>query len=643
MGFHATAGAASLQMGPVGPAPAQTSQLSPTAASAAGALTAGVSTTGQMARPLRYALMASACALTALSTLVPSTAFAQSGNLLPTREELQQPPVLSAPPQREQAISASDHLIERAPCALANPEYQNIRFTLRNVNFTGSDFVDMASLSPSWSSLQGQELPLSAVCEIRDRAATILRGQGYLAAVRVPPQTINDGVIQLDVLTAKLARVEVRGNAGANEGMLASYLSHLTDQPVFNIHQAERALLLAREIPGMDARLTLRAGSVEGEVIGEVQVIRMPYIFDFAVQNYGTHDVGRWSGVARAQISGLTGMGDLTTLSFYATPDLKEQKVVQVAHELRLGRNGLRIGGSYSNAWTRPDIRGLDLRSDAQIISLYGSYPLVLSQTQRINIGGGLDFINQDVRLTNIKLSEDRLRVAYVRADAGWVDAASIQGRGGYSPAHPRWSVHSYVEARKGLNIFGASDDCGTNGADCAIAGRTPLSRVEGRPDAFLLRGSMQMEFRPHPKWTLSAAPRGQWAAKPLLAYEEFSGGNFTVGRGYDAGTVIGDSGAAVALEARYAGGLTMGKKHIDLQPYVFFDAVQIWNKDTSLAGLDKQHMFSTGVGWRASATKIGRVDMTLAVPLNKAGLLTERPDPRLLVSLSTFFGVRAR
>lgn len=622
MGFQAMIGAASWQNGQ---APAQTTS---------------ILTTGSLSVHLRSILLASACAVTGL---MPSAALAQSGNILPTREELQQPPILSAPPQRQQAITAEDQLIERAPCALAQPEYQNIRFTLRNVNFTGSDFVDMATLSPSWSAMQGQELSLAAVCEIRDRAATILRRQGYLAAVRIPPQTIEDGAIQLDVLTAKLARVEVRGNAGANEAMLESYLSHLTDQPVFNIHKAERALLLARDIPGMDARLTLRSGSVEGEVIGEVQVVRMPYIFDFAVQNYGTRDVGRWSGVARAQIAGLTGMGDLTTLSFYATPDLKEQKVVQVAHEFRVGRDGLRIGGSYSNAWTRPDIRGLDLRSDAQIINLYASYPLLLSQTQRVNIGGGLDFINQDVRLTNLKLSEDRLRVAYIRADAGWVDAGSIQGRSGYSPSHPRWSVHSYLEARKGLSFLGASDDCGTNGAGCAVPGRIPLSRVEGRPDAFLLRGSMQMEYRPHPKFALSAAPRGQWAAKPLLAYEEFSGGNFTVGRGYDAGTVIGDSGAAVALEARYAGGLSLGKKHVELQPYVFFDAVQIWNKDSSLAGLDKQHMFSTGLGWRATAHKIGRVDMTLAVPLNKAGLLTERPDPRLLVSLSTFFGVRAR
>lgn len=569
-------------------------------------------------------------------------AMAQSPNILPTREQYEQP----APPpelERREKIVTSDEAIERAPCPLASPDFSALRFTLKGVEFSGDAGFDRAALGATWADMQGQELSLAAVCEIRDRAATLLRKQGYLAAVQVPPQTIADGVIKLDIKSARMARIEVRGDAGANGKLLERYLSHLQDQPIFNMIDAERYLLLAREIPGMDARLTLRPGSVEGEVIGEVQVVRLPYMFDFALQNYGTREVGRWSGVARAQLAGITGMGDLTTISYYGTPDLHEQKVVQLSHEMRLGSEGLRAGISFSRAWTRPDINGLNIQSNAKILGLYAHYPLILSQTRRVNIGGGLDVINQDVGLGSFALTQDRQRVLYLRADGGWVDPASIKGYGGYSPHNPRWTLNGYIEARHGLRLFGASENCGTNGAACAGSGRVPLSRAEGRPDAFLLRAGMQAQWRPHPKFTLSAAPRAQWAADPLLSYEEFSGGNFTVGRGFEAGTIIGDSGAAVALEARYAGGIAMGKKQVELHPYAFFDAAQIWNKDASLAALDKQHLYSTGVGLRANAAKIGRMDLTFAVPLNKAGLLTERPDPRLLASFSTFFGIRAR
>ena len=39
----------------------------------------------------------------------------------------------------------------------------------------------------------------------------------------------------------------------------------------------------------------------------------------------------------------------------------------------------------------------------------------------------------------------------------------------------------------------------------------------------------------------------------------------------------------------------------------------------------------------------LGRLDMTVAVPLNRPALLAKKPDPRFLLSLTTQFGVRAR
>src|SRR3546814_16692544 len=106
----------------------------------------------------------------------------------------------------------------------------------------------------------------------------------------------------------------------------------------------------------MNARLTLRPGAVPGEVVGEVTVTRTPVIFDFNAQNFGSRDVGRWGGNARARFAGLTGMGALATLSFYATPDFDEQKVVQEydearAEERRVGKDGVSRCSSRRSAY----------------------------------------------------------------------------------------------------------------------------------------------------------------------------------------------------------------------------------------------------------------------------------------------------
>ncbi|WP_447764569.1 POTRA domain-containing protein [Sphingopyxis panaciterrae] len=236
---------------------------------------------------LRAAL---SCSAGLAAAMLPAAALAQATPQIPTREEIQQPTLPPATPPGEQIVTADDS-IERAPCPLANPEFANVRITLRSVQFSAVEGIDPAMLDASWSDRVGQDLPVSVVCDIRDRAATMLRARGYLAAVRVPPQTIDDGVVRLDILAARMARIEVRGDAGANERLLQRYLSRLDDQPVFNIVDAERYLLLARDIPGMDARLTLRPGGAPGEVVGEVTVVRTPVMFDANIQNFGSHDV----------------------------------------------------------------------------------------------------------------------------------------------------------------------------------------------------------------------------------------------------------------------------------------------------------------------------------------------------------------
>lgn len=581
---------------------------------------------------------------TGLSGLVlPVTAAAlQVAPSIPTREELAPPPAPLAPPAAESAVAADDG-IERAPCPLASPEFANIRFTLARVEFSGNSAIDPALVEDSWSGRVGQEISLAAICDIRDRAATILRGKGFLAAIRVPEQTIEGGVVRLEIIAARLARVQVRGDAGASEPLLARYLAKLEGQPVFNLRQAERALLLAREIPGLDARLTLRPGVAAGEVVGEVTVRRTPVMFDFNAQNFGTRDVGPIGLVARARLNGLTGLGDQTSFSAYGSGDLREQRIVQVGHEMRLGGDGFRMGASYTYAWTRPDIPGLPIRSTTQIINAFASYPVILRQAERLTISGGIDFINQDIGLPGAPLNRDRLRVIMLRSEHSRVDPASLAGRDGFGPAEPRWYLSSITEWRKGLAGLGASDPCGPLGAACSAPGAIPLSRVDGKPDALLMRWTGQAEYRPHREITLALSPRAQWADDPLLAYEEFSAGNFTIGRGYDPGALIGDSGVAFSAEARVKSLIPPSRDAVAAQAFLFLDAAWVWNKDRAFAGVGAQSLYSAGGGVRIAYGDAARLDLTLAVPLKTLPLATSRGEPRLLVSFTTQFGVGKR
>ena len=531
--------------------------------------------------------------------------------------------------------------IERAPCPLANPEFAGVRFTLQAVDFANLGPIDPAILDDAWRSRVGSEIPVSDICDIRDRAATILRNEGYLAAVRVPVQSIENGRVQLDILAARLVGIQVRGDAGANEAQLARYLSKLEGQPLFNAYDAERYLLLAGSIPGMAARLTLRPGGAPGEVVGEVTVERTPAYFDTNIQNFGGNSVGRWGGIARVRLNGLTGMGDETTLGFYATPDLDEQKVVQGSHEFRIGGEGLTVGTSATYAWTEPTLPGnLDIKSETLVVSGYARYPLVLRQARSLWAGGGFDFIDQDIDIGGVALNRDRLRIAFARLDANWIDPDAFAGRGEYSPGEPRWSAGLTLEVRQGIAGLGASPQCSSNPPACFGPGRTPTSRAEGDPAATLVRATAEMVWRPVPDFTIAVLPRAQYSPDALLAFEEFSAGNFTIGRGYDPGTISGDSGVGTAVEIRLGSLVPANDKDMAIQPFVFFDAGWIWNEDSAFAGLGAEEVYSVGGGARIALGDKFRLDLTAAQPLRRTTFETDRQDIRFLVSLTAQFGL---
>lgn len=559
-------------------------------------------------------------------------AFAQA----PTREEIERvrPPAL--PPSAGQRLTVEGE-IERAPCPLATGEYKDIQ-----VDFAGADFEGLGALSPdllrpAWSRFVGQKVPIATVCDIRDEAATILRRSGYLAAVQVPPQRISDGRVKFDVLMAKLVGFQVRGDAGRAEGLIGGYLEALKAQPVFNIVDAERYLLLARDIPGYDVRLTLRpAGTVPGEVIGEVVVTRTPVELDVNIQNYGSRSVGRFGGLAQLRLNGVFGAGDRTTLGYFTTQDFEEQHVAQFGEEVRIGKEGLVFATSFTHAWTHPTLApGLDVRSRTILGTFEARYPLVRRQTRTLYATGGLEVIEQRARFAGLPLTEDRLRVLFARAQYDSIDPESLGSARGYSAAEPKWRFGFSAEARQGISIFNASTPCGPALVNCIGAGVVPPSRFEGDPTAFILRASAYGEFRFKPSIAVSIAPRMQYAPNPLMGYEEFSAGNFTVGRGYDPGFATGDSGLGYAAELKLGSLIPRKRDGIALQGYGFLDAAWIWNEDSNFAGQGPQKLVSAGGGARIAFGSRATLDVGAAVPLRRAGPFNLKPDTRILMNLT--------
>jgi hemolysin activation/secretion protein len=579
--------------------------------------------------------------LASLVASVPSAVVAQtpppspppSAVLPPTREEVTRPE--AQVPERLAPRLEVEGEIERAPCALDSPDFQNIRFTVRGAQFEGLQGLSPGDLAPSYSQLMGTEQPISAVCQIRDHAATILRDAGYIAAVEVPEQRIEDGIVRFRVLMARMTQVRVRGNASGAERTIAGYLNQLTKQPVFNRYDAERYLLLASDLPGYTVRLTLRpAGTAPGEVIGDVTVQRTPAYADLNIQNGGSRELGRWGGLLRGQLFGLTGLADRTTLSAFTTSDFKEQQTLQLGHDFRVGAEGLGVGGLLTYAWANPSIQDddSDIKARTLLATVQADYPLIRSLARNLRGTVGMDIVNQDVEVDSIDLSRDRLRVAFARFA---FDALSTGFSPGRSLAEPEWRFNTELELRRGLNIFGATDRCGPAGEGCLGPGQVSPSRVEGVSTAAVVRALLYGEYRPMPRLTVALGARGQYAWKPLLSFEEFSAGNYTVGRGYNPGSLLGDRGWGTQAEIRVGSTVPTSARRPAIEGYVFWDHARVSNLDQLFVVDQPNHLNSVGGGARAAFDRFW-LDAAVAVPLTRVGFPERKPDPRFLISLTT-------
>jgi hemolysin activation/secretion protein len=561
-----------------------------------------------------------------------ATAQSASDILPPTREEVTRP--VTPPPANRAPRLDVEGGVERAPCALDGPQYESIRLTLRTVDFDGLRGLSASDLTSAYAPFVGRDVPISVVCEIRDRAATILRNAGYIAAVQVPEQRIAEGNVRFQVLMAHLTEVRVRGDATGAESVIAGYLNQLTRQPVFNRYEAERYLLLASDLPGYAVRLTLRpAGTVPGDVIGDVTVQRTPAYADFNVQNGGSKSLGRWGGLLRGQVYGLTGLGDRTTLSVFSTSDLKEQQTVQLGHDFHLGPDGLSISDTFTYAWAKPTIPDASVLARTLLNTFEVGYPFVRRQAYSVRGSVGMDYVNQDVRLNHVlDLTRDRLRVGFARLG---IDTQKTDfDNAGYSFAEPPWRVSAVVELRQGMHIFGATD-CGPGFVDCTGVGNISPSRLEGRSDATVLRYTMFGEARPVPKLTLALGVRAQYAWKPLLSFEEFSAGNYTAGRGYDPGALLGDMGFGSQAEIRYGSKIPANARQPGIEGYAFWDHAIVRNRDRLTVVEGSDHLNSIGGGARVNFDRFA-LDASLAVPLTRVGIADKRPDPRVLLSLTT-------
>jgi hemolysin activation/secretion protein len=503
------------------------------------------------------------------------------------------------------------------PCPLADSP---VEVTLNTVTLRGATALPPEAFAGAYREYVGKPQKVGVICEIRDRAARILFDHGVLARVEIPEQRITGGALTLEVIEAHVVNVRVRGDIGPAQAAVERYVERLRGMKPFDMRKAQRYLLLASDIPGVRVRAAVKPSTSpeRGAVDIDVTVSRTPWQLMGNVQNLGSKTVGRWGGLLRGDARAFTPLGEDTALVAFHTLDSDEQWVVQVLETARIGSDGWIVRGSAVYGESRPGdlLKPLGLKSTSVVGEVEAAYPLVRHRRFNLNLGGGLDLVNQETDIgSGAKLSEDNLRVFYVRADT---DVRTVI-------AQRPVVLAAAATFRKGISGLGASDE-----------GSKFLTRSLSQPDAWLVRAQGSADTSLTDRLSASVKVLGQYTDRRLMPYEQFTLGDLSVGRGYDPAVTLGDSGAAASVDVRY--GPLQVHRLVLAMPYAFFDAGYVSNNDAALSGLPgHRSLRSVGAGVIFRLANRANLELTYAYPLDRSvgGL---RQEPRLLVTLTASF-----
>jgi hemolysin activation/secretion protein len=549
-------------------------------------------------------------------------AIAQTTNVpqLPTREEVTPPDV--KPVTQPQVSVARDDAIEVSSCPFENSE---LTLDLKSVDFFGMVGGQLPpEILKTLNSVEvpsGQQ-PIRIICRIRDEASAALRQDGWIATLQIPPQTIEDGVIRMGVVTARITEVRVRGEVGRNREVLSKAIEQMKAIDPLNQKDIERILLVVGDVPGLNIRMALRPeGKVVGNVIGELEFNYDNFGIVANVQNLQSRAIGRYITYLRTEFYGLTGMADLSYLGISVSPEFKEQVFGQVGHEFQVGNSGTRIGGNFVYVKSRPDLGNLKLITDTYIGSITAKHPLRRSTGSNLSVYGGLEWVDQDTTVGgifgNAPLSSDSLRIA----------SLGLQGNIGeqYVSGRNKWLLTANLEGRQGFSLLGASEK--------AVNSNPPFpSRFDGDSGATVVRLDATATYQLNRIFGVYGEVRGQWSSAPLLNYEEFSVGNLSIGRGYDPGVTSGDKAAAFRGEVRVD--LPVARSFTS-EAFGFYDHVFIDNLDLNATERNRT-LRSTGGGMRLGIPGKVTFEATYAHPMDRAlSLDTQKPTDRFLLTVS--------
>lgn len=501
-------------------------------------------------------------------------------------------------------LPGSEDLLEPLPTAPTvppetPPEDIPTTITVEEFKVVGSTVFSQAELAAATAAFINRPITFTELFEARAAVTQLYIDQGYVTSgAYIPPQTLNEGIVEIQVIEGQLEDIVITGNQRLNPSYVSSRLALAGAQPL-NVNRLLEGLQLLQLDPLIETiSAELAAGVGPGRSILEVEITEADVV-SAAIQldNGRSPSVGSFRRTVEFSHGNLTGLGDQFNVSWANTESSNSVDFLyRIPVSPRNATLSFGTGFSRSQVIEEPfDI--LNIESDSYYYELgyrhliyqtpSQEFALSLTASVRESESSFLGNFGDPVPFPSPGADENgKTRLSVLRFVQEWTNRS------------PEQVVALRSQFSFGVDALGATvNNVGPDSRFLSWRGQGQWVRLLAPDTLLIMRGDIQL------------------TGDELLAQEQFGlGGQQTV-RGYRQNQLLTDNGVLASIELRLP---ILRVEDVDgilhLAPFIDFGTG--WNNG-SRPNPAFNLLVSTGLGlqWQMQDDLFARFDW--GIPLN--------------------------
>jgi hemolysin activation/secretion protein len=205
-----------------------------------------------------------------------------------------------------------------------------VRFPISRFEVSGNTLLAPAEVQAAVAPWTGPGRDFGDVQRALEALEALYHARGYnVVTVQLPEQELNGGVVRLNVIQTRLARVLVGGNQYFTESNIRAGLPTLQPGRTPNLQEVSANLRLVNENPAKKVKLNLAGADADDEVEARVEVVdESPWKVMFSADNTGTEATGETHAGVMLQHANLWGRDHVGSLQYTTTAERPDRVAV---------------------------------------------------------------------------------------------------------------------------------------------------------------------------------------------------------------------------------------------------------------------------------------------------------------------------